>query len=167
MNLVIHPSGFAEWNGLRLRCAIGGGGISRKRREGDGITPVGVFPLRQVFFRPDRGNRPVTILPVSALTESDGWSDDPDDPHYNQQIALPTKSRHEIFWRADGVYDLIAVVGYNDRPVMPGAGSAIFLHVAKPDFSPTEGCVAFSLPDLTNILNEWEETSFLDIRSEP
>jgi L,D-peptidoglycan transpeptidase YkuD (ErfK/YbiS/YcfS/YnhG family) len=165
VNLVVHPSGFAEWNHRRIRCALGTGGIARKQNEGDGITPVGVFPLRQVFFRSDREDRPDTILSVSALTQSDGWSDDPDDPHYNQQISLPTKNHHEILWRADGVYDLMAVVGYNDRPIIPGAGSAIFLHVAKSGYSPTEGCVAFALPDLSRILNEWEETSVLDIRS--
>jgi len=167
VNLVIHPSGFAEWNHQRLRCALGAGGISKKRREGDGITPVGLFPLRQVFFRSDRIEGPETILPISALTQWDGWSDDPDDPYYNQQISLPSKDRHEVLWRGDHVYDLIAVVGYNDQPIIPGAGSAIFLHIAKPDFSPTEGCVAFSLPDLAGILNEWEETSFVDIRAEP
>ena len=166
MNLVVYPPGIAEWNNLRIRCALGTGGISKKQNEGDGITPAGIFPLRQAFFRSDRTNRPETILPISALTRSDGWSDDPEDPRYNRQISIPTKNNHETLWRADGVYDLIAVIGYNDRPVIPGAGSAIFLHVAKLGYAPTEGCVAFALSDLSRILNEWEETSVLDIRAE-
>ena len=165
MNLIITPSGFADWNGRRLHCGLGSGGISKIKCEGDGITPAGVYPLRQVFFRPDRIKRPSTVLPVSALTELDGWSDDPEDPRYNQQIGLPSKNHYEALWRTDSVYDLIATIGYNDRAVIPGAGSAIFLHVAKTGYTPTQGCITFPLLDLTQILNEWAECSQLDIRA--
>ena len=165
MNLVVNPSGFADWNDRRYRCALGFGGISTEKREGDGVTPAGKFSLRRVFYRPDRIQRPNTILPISALTKKDGWSDDPNDVHYNQQITLPYTAHHEILWRFDAVYDLIAVVGYNDHPIKPGAGSAIFLHVAKPAYADTEGCVAFSLPDLIQILGEWTDSSSIDIRT--
>jgi L,D-peptidoglycan transpeptidase YkuD (ErfK/YbiS/YcfS/YnhG family) len=166
VNLIVNPSGIANWNGQRYRCALGSGGISNQKQEGDGITPAGKFPLRQVFFRPDRIERPHTFLPVSALTEKDGWSDDLDDLHYNQKITLPYTASHELLWRTDAVYDLIAVIGYNDKPVVSGCGSAIFLHLAKPDYRDTQGCVAFALCDLSRILNEWEKTSLLDIRTE-
>lgn len=166
MNLIVYPSGFADWNGQHYQCALGAGGTADQKQEGDHVTPAGKFLLRRVFFRSDRIERPHTLLPVSALTRRDGWSDDPDDFRYNQQITLPYSGSHELLWRIDAVYDLVAVVGYNDRPVVPGCGSAIFLHIANPDYGATEGCIAFALSDFSRILNEWEETSTLDIRTE-
>jgi L,D-peptidoglycan transpeptidase YkuD (ErfK/YbiS/YcfS/YnhG family) len=50
-------------------------------------------------------------------------------------------------WREDHLYDLVAVLGYNDDPVVPGRGSAIFLHLARTDFSATHGCVALTPAD--------------------
>ncbi|NKB20332.1 MAG: L,D-transpeptidase family protein [Alphaproteobacteria bacterium] len=164
MNLVVYPSGVANWNEQNFRCALGAGGISKIKCEGDSITPAGKFSLRHVFFRADRIERPETVLPTTALTKIDGWSDDPDDPDYNRRITLPSTKRHEILWRTDAVYDLIVVIGYNDQPVVSGAGSAIFLHVAKAGYSSTEGCVAFMLSDLQKILREWTETSVVDIQ---
>ena len=129
------------------------------------MTPAGEFSLRHVYFRADRIERPDTILPVSEITDLDGWSDDPNDPGYNQKIRLPYEARHEKLWRTDALYDLVAVVGYNDQPVIAGAGSAIFLHVAKPDYAPTEGCVAFNLADLSQILSEWTNASLINIQA--
>ena len=55
-------------------------------------------------------------------------------------------------WRADGLYDVVIDLAHNRGPIRPGAGSAIFLHVARPGFRPTEGCVALRLPDLLRLL---------------
>ncbi|MBK20492.1 MAG: hypothetical protein CMM52_16805 [Rhodospirillaceae bacterium] len=156
----------AAWNHQELRCALGNGGISATKQEGDGVTPAGVFSLRRVLYRPDRIEPPKSILPVSALTAADGWCDEPGHPKYNQQISTPFGGHHENLWREDGLYDVIAIVGHNDDPIVSGAGSAIFLHVAKPDFSATEGCVAFSRTGLLKILDQWNESSLLDIRTE-
>ncbi len=79
---------------------------------------------------------------------NDGWCDDPGDRRYNTAVRLPCDARHEALWRDDGVYDVIGILGWNDTPVVRGRGSAIFLHVARPDFAPTEGCIALALPDL-------------------
>jgi len=116
------------------------------------MTPAGAFPLRQVMYRPDRLQAPETGLPVHAIAPSDGWCDDPRDPCYNQMIRLPFDAGHECLWRDDGLYDLLAVIGYNDDPIETGLGSAIFLHVARADYGPTEGCVALALPDLMALL---------------
>ena len=152
MDIVVSPDGSLRWAGAEARCALGRGGISAAKREGDGATPAGVFPLRRVMFRPDRLGSPETGLPIRAIEPSDGWCDDPRDARYNQLIRLPCGAGHERLWRDDGLYDLLAVIGYNDDPIEPGRGSAIFLHVARPNYGPTEGCVALALPDLQAVL---------------
>ena len=148
MNLIIRPDLRAEWNNHMLRCAVGRSGISANKREGDGATPVGYFLAREVFYRADRMAKPPTKLPCRPLAEADGWCDDPADPRYNRAVTLPYAASHEELMRHDGLYDLVVVLGYNDDPVIAGLGSAIFLHVATPDFAPTEGCVALALADL-------------------
>ncbi len=156
-------SGVLDWRGRRYRCALGRSGVRLDKREGDGATPAGRFFLRQCFFRPDRVLRPTTDLPIRAVTERDGWCDDPAHPTYNQWIELPHPARHECLWRADGLYDLIVVIGHNDAPVVPGAGSAIFLHVAKPDLEPTEGCVALARGDLLTVLVDCDRATLIEI----
>jgi L,D-peptidoglycan transpeptidase YkuD (ErfK/YbiS/YcfS/YnhG family) len=150
MNLVVTPSGLT-WNARTCRVALGRGGIDFKQHEGDGITPLGTFPFRRVLHRADRVT-PQTRLPRAPLTPRDGWCDAPADPAYNTQIRLPYPASHEALWRADALYDLIVVLGFNDAPVVPGKGSAIFLHVARDDYGPTEGCVALAKDDLIEIL---------------
>lgn len=136
----------------RFRCALGPAGPRADKREGDGATPVGRFLLRRVLYRPDRLAPPATGLPVGALDPADSWCDDPADPAYNRPVRLPHAARHERLWRDDHVYDVIVVIGHNDDPPVAGLGSAVFVHVARPDYGPTEGCVALALPDLLALL---------------
>ncbi len=138
----------------KVRCALGRAGINyvNAKREGDGSTPCGRFPLRRVLYRADRIQRPMTGLPVQALTPADGWSDDPADPLYNRPVTLPHPYSHEALWRDDGLYDIIVVIGHNDDPVVLGHGSAVFIHVATPDYAPTEGCVALAAADLLELI---------------
>ena len=154
MDLIVSPSGQARWGGLRVRCALGRGGITRNKREGDGTTPIGKWPMRRLLYRTDRVSRPKTRLDITEIRPEDGWCDDPADLAYNQPVKLPYAGRHERLWREDEIYDLLVVLGYNDNPVVPGLGSAIFLHVARPDYSPTEGCVALARSDLERVLAE-------------
>jgi len=135
-----------------FRTAIGRGGIRADKREGDGATPAGVLPLRRVLYRPDRGAAPRCAASVEALTPSDGWCDDPSHADYNRSVRLPFNASAEALWREDGVYDIIGILGWNDSPAHPGRGSAIFLHVARLDFAPTEGCVALAPADLRHVL---------------
>lgn len=165
MDLVVRPEGFAEWRGRRLRCAVGRGGVRRDKREGDGATPTGAYRLLRVLFRGDRGPPPLTVLPAAAIDPSDGWCDAPGDPAYNQPVRLPYNAGAETLWRHDGLYDVLAVTDHNANPVVAGLGSAIFLHVARPDFGPTEGCVAFALPDLQAILSDWRPGDRLRIEA--
>jgi L,D-peptidoglycan transpeptidase YkuD (ErfK/YbiS/YcfS/YnhG family) len=105
-----------------------------------------------VYFRADRLAAPPTGLPASPISPDLGWCDDPADSAYNRPVRLPYAARHERLWRDDEVYDLLTVIGYNDNLVEGGRGSAIFLHVARPDFAPTEGCIAMRVADLSDLL---------------
>jgi L,D-peptidoglycan transpeptidase YkuD (ErfK/YbiS/YcfS/YnhG family) len=134
------------------RVSLGRGGVRADKQEGDGATPLGLLPLRRVFYRADRGPAPHCSVAVEALAPDDGWCDDPADRRYNTRVRLPCPARHEALWRADGLYDVVGVLGWNDAPVERGRGSAIFLHVATPDYRPTEGCVALDAADLRALL---------------
>lgn len=151
-DLLVTAPDTAWWAGRRLRCAIGAGGFAADKHEGDGATPVGTWPMRRLLWRADRLPRPPTGLAVTPIGRPDGWCDDPSEPRYNMPVALPFAGSHERLWRRDRVYDLIIVLGYNDDPPQPGRGSAIFLHVARRDFRPTEGCVALRRADLLEVL---------------
>ncbi|MBF0268065.1 MAG: L,D-transpeptidase family protein [Alphaproteobacteria bacterium] len=167
MILTVSPEGtLVVPNIANFRCALGRSGVSTAKREGDGATPAGRFPLRRVFFRPDRLDPPLTRLPVLALHPDDGWCDDPGHLDYNRPVRLPFAASHEKMWREDALYDLGAVLGHNDAPPVPYLGSAIFLHVAKPDYAPTEGCVALALDDLRSLLLRAEPGDCLDIQAE-
>ena len=138
--------------GKRLACALGRSGARRIKREGDGATPLGVFPLRRVFYRPDRQAPPKTALPLATISPGDAWCDDPRHAAYNTRVRLPFDGSTEALWREDHLYDLLVVLGYNDDPIVPGAGSAIFIHVAAPGLSPTEGCIALDRKCLAHLI---------------
>lgn len=152
IDLKAGPDNRLVWNGESFPCALGAAGISRNKREGDRATPAGQFPLRRVLYRPDRLAPPWTKLPTAPISPSDAWCDDPSDPLYNQQVRQPYNASYEVLWRTDELYDLIVVLGHNDAPVVPGRGSAIFLHVAHRDYAPTQGCVALARAHLLTIL---------------
>jgi L,D-peptidoglycan transpeptidase YkuD (ErfK/YbiS/YcfS/YnhG family) len=144
--------GFLTGNGLRLRAVCGRAGVTADKREGDGATPAGAHALLRVLYRADRLRPPACAVPVEPISPADGWCDDLGDPAYNRAVRLPYPGRHEALWRPDGIYDIIGVLGWNTAPVIPGRGSAIFLHAATPDFAPTAGCLALALPDLRTVL---------------
>lgn len=142
---------------LVLACAIGRSGSIVDKREGDGASPRGVWGLREAFYRADRLVRPTTRLPLRALRPDDGWCDAAFDRNYNRHVRHPYPASAESMWRGDGLYDIVIVAGYNDRPRVQGRGSAIFVHVAGEDASglrPTEGCVALRL-DALRLLISW------------
>jgi L,D-peptidoglycan transpeptidase YkuD (ErfK/YbiS/YcfS/YnhG family) len=167
MDIRVHRQGgiyVADWSAGPRRCAIGRSGIAEKTREGDGVTPAGAWPLRNVLYRADRMPRPETALPTAPIEPDQAWCDVPGDPNYNRLVRLPYASLDERLWREDGLYDLIAVVGFNDAPVVPGRGSAIFLHLARPDYGATEGCVALSRDDLIEALAQLRSEDRLVVR---
>ncbi len=152
MEAEVGSDGFIRMGGGAWRCCVGRGGIRQYKEEGDGATPAGLLLLRRVLFRADRLPAPATPVPTEPIAPDDGWCDDVTDARYNRAVRLPYPGRHEALWRNDALYDLVGVLGWNDAPVRPGAGSAIFLHVARPDYAATEGCIAMAMRDLAAIL---------------
>ncbi|MFZ1988868.1 MAG: L,D-transpeptidase family protein [Alphaproteobacteria bacterium] len=163
---VVTADGWISWTGGRARCALGRSGVrpEAEKREGDGATPTGSFALRSVLYRTDRGESPQTILPIHTLTPDDAWCEDPADPDYNKLVPHPHPGAIDRLWRADHLYDVIVVIGHNDDPVRAGMGSAIFLHLAREDYSPTAGCVAVSRGDMDRILKAATRDSRILIR---
>jgi len=137
-----------------IPCALGSAGIVVRKREGDGGSPRGTFRLRGGAFRADRfPARPVTAVPLRPTGKRDGWCDDTRDRRYNRPIRLPSPGTSaEAMWREDGLYDLVIDLDYNRGPIRPGRGSAIFMHVARPGYRPTEGCIALKRTDLVRLL---------------
>ncbi len=150
-----------------VRCALGKNGIVADGREGDGATPAGTYLLRHVLYRADRGGRPTTALKASPIGPRDGWCDDPDSQAYNRPIRFPFPRSAEHLTRRDRLYDRIVVLGHNDNPVVPGLGSAIFMHVARADYRATLGCVALAPDDLTYVLKLAHPHSRLHIMETP
>jgi L,D-peptidoglycan transpeptidase YkuD (ErfK/YbiS/YcfS/YnhG family) len=152
MRATVTATGILTLGTETFRAALGRGGVRADKHEGDGATPPGLLPLRNLLYRPDRGTTPICAVPVEPIAPQDGWCDDPTHPAYNQRVRLPIEATAETLWRDDDVYDIIGVLGWNDAPVRPGLGSAIFLHIARPDFAPTDGCIALAPDDLRRIL---------------
>jgi len=163
MSIIVRKPGEVLCGNRVFRCALGRGGIGPKTGEGDGITPIGRYPLRSVFYRPDRLSTPKTGLPVIPLLHTDGWCDDPDHAEYNRQVRRPFSASHEKMWREDTLYDLVVVLGYNDDPVMLGKGSAIFMHIARPGYQTTEGCIALTTNDILAVLESCEPGCQIEI----
>lgn len=144
--------GWLVAGGRVLPCALGRAGVTRDKREGDGATPAGRFAPLQAFWRADRAPRPRTALRLRAIGPRDGWCDAPRDRNYNRRVALPYPASAERMMRDDGLYDLVVDLSANRRPILKGRGSAIFLHVARPGFLPTEGCIALEKRALARLL---------------
>lgn len=157
--------GSARLGARTFPCALGRAGLVAGKREGDGGTPIGRFLFRRLLYRADRVPHIETPLPARHIERADGWCDDPASPDYNRPVRLPHSARHEELWRGDHLYDLVVVIAHNDGPVVPGAGSAVFLHLAHADWSPTAGCIAFRREDLLTILAQVTTGDAIDIRA--
>lgn len=164
MDILITNSGLTLPSGEVVRCAIGRGGINLHKQEGDGVSPIGDWEMRYILYRPDKMTAPLSGLPIFPISKDDGWCDASADPNYNKAIKLPYDASHEIMWRDDNLYDVVVVLGHNDSPPAAGKGSAIFFHVAKADYGPTEGCIALPIETLLDILKDCKIGDKLSIR---
>lgn len=167
MSDLVVEKGMLRAGAQAWRCAVGRAGVvpAANKREGDGATPQGRFPLREGFFRADRVTA-LAALPFRPIAEDMWWDDDPASLAYNTLRFQAPPSHPERLWRADGVYDWIVPLGWNDDPPMPGKGSAIFLHAARPDFAPTAGCVAIAAADWPRLLPYLAPRTHIDILSD-
>ncbi len=153
------PTGTLTYGEMEFHCALGKSGVLPDKCEGDHGTPIGRFPLRRLLYRSDKVSPPACRLVKQEITVSDGWCDDPENPFYNQPVKLPFEGRHEKMWREDNLYDLVLVLGHNDSPPVPGAGSCIFMHIAQDDYGPTEGCIALKKQDMALLLSDLDPDS--------
>ena len=147
-----YRDGRLYWSRGSATAAVGRAGVKVDKHEGDGATPAGTYPLLSILYRQDRMVAPLSRLSVKPLAPTDGWVDDPRDANYNRPVSLPYPASAERMWREDELYDALVVIGYNMEPVVPGAGSAIFVHIATRDFAPTAGCVAVKRDVLLGLL---------------
>jgi L,D-peptidoglycan transpeptidase YkuD (ErfK/YbiS/YcfS/YnhG family) len=162
--------GRLHFDGLEFVCTLGRSGIVAAKREGDGGTPIGTFPLRELRYRPDRLAAPRSALTEIPAAPDDGWCDAPNDPAYNRFVKRPYAANTETLWREDHLYDIAVMLGYNDAPVVPEAGSAIFFHLAKDTadiLQPTEGCVALRLENMREVLRRVTPQTQMTIRLTP
>ena len=151
----VWPDGTMDIGGRLVAVSLGPAGVrpAADKREGDPATPAGEWPIRRLHYRPDKAAAPSTALPIEAIGPADGWCDAPNDPAYNRPVVLPYPASAERMWRDDDLYDLVIVLGHNDDPVIPGMGSAIFVHLRRQDGGPTQGCVALSRADMLEWLS--------------
>jgi L,D-peptidoglycan transpeptidase YkuD (ErfK/YbiS/YcfS/YnhG family) len=150
--IIVKKSGYLKYKNFKFRCALGKNGIKKKIKEGDNITPIGIFKITKIYYRYDKVKKIKTPIKKIKIKKNMGWCDDPKSNFYNQQIKLPNKFKYEKLYRNDRIYDLLAVLNYNTNPVIKNKGSAIFIHVAKNNYKPTAGCVALKKGDLIKLL---------------
>ncbi len=156
--------GWLSVGSLTLPVALGRGGIRANKREGDGGTPRGRFRLLRLWWRADRHPRPATRLPARRITGDIAWCEDPGDRRYNRPFRRAAAAPGDRLWRDDRLYDFIIEIDHNSRPRVAGRGSAVFIHVARPGFRPTAGCVAMTLPRLRWLLGRVGPQTHIDIR---
>ena len=161
--IIVKKTGYLKYKNFRFKCALGKNGIKKKIKEGDKITPKGIFKITRVYCRQDKIKKISSSIDITKIKKNMGWCDDPRSDAYNQLINLPNKYNYEKLYRKDNIYDLIIVLNYNMNPTIKNKGSAIFIHIAKKNYSPTNGCVALSKIDLLEILNKIKSNTKIKI----
>src|SRR5713101_914287 len=157
--------GWLTADGQAVPVALGRGGIRANKREGDGGTPKGTFYPLQLWWRADRHARPQTFLPARPIRPGDAWCEDPQDRHYNQPMRLGQDQAGDRLTREDHLYDFIVEIDHNSAPRIAGRGSAVFLHLARTNFSPTAGCVSMTKSSMLRLLRRMSRQTKIIIGS--
>ena len=145
---------FLYYNEYKIKCSIGKRGITVKKIEGDNKTPAGRFRFKSIFYRKDRVPKIKTSLQKIVITKKMGWCDDVNSNFYNKLIKFPFNKSAEKFWIKDNIYDVIIILNYNMNPILKNKGSAVFLHVARKNYTPTKGCIAISKKDMYFLISK-------------
>jgi len=162
--IIVKKSGYLKYKNIKFRCALGKGGVKKKEKEGDNITPKGTFKILNIYYRADRIKKLKLFIKKIKIKKNMGWCDDPKSQYYNKQIRLPSRFSHEKLYRHDNLYDLIAVINYNIKPIIKNKGSAIFLHIAKKNYEPTKGCIAIKKRDFLLLINNLKKKNRIKIQ---
>ena len=161
--IIVKKSGYLQYKNLKFRCALGKAGIKKKEKEGDNVTPKGIFKITSMYYRPDKIKNIITAVKKIKIKKNIGWCDDPNSHFYNQQISLPKKFGHEKLYRNDSLYDLILVLNYNVNPIIKNKGSAIFIHIAKKNYKKTKGCIALKKKHLIELISKIKKNTKIKI----
>ena len=151
MHILINKK-YLTFKDYKVKCALGKRGIGNKKKEGDLITPKGVFKIKYVLYRKDRVKKIKTKLKKIIIKKNMGWCNDIESNQYNKLIRLPSSYSHEKLYKKENIYDIILVLNYNMNPIIKNKGSAIFIHVSKTNYKGTEGCVALKKIHLIKVL---------------
>ena len=152
--IIVKKSGYLKYKNLKFRCALGKAGIKKKEKEGDNITPKGIFKITRIYYIADKVKNITTSIKKVKIKKNIGWCDDPNSNFYNKQIKLPSSYSHEKLYRKDNLYDLVLVLNYNTNPIIKNKGSAIFLHIAKDSYKRTKGCIALKKKHLILLISK-------------
>jgi len=161
--IIVKRSENLLFKNLKFKCSLGKNGVTKNKIEGDKCTPSGTYRLKQVFYRADRIKKFLTNIKKIKIKKNMGWCDDSSSKRYNQLIRVPNKFSHEKLYRKDGIYDIIVVLNYNMNPVIKKKGSAIFMHIAKKNYSKTLGCIGLRKNDLLEILSKVKKNNKVKI----
>jgi len=162
--IIVKKSGYLQYKNLKFRCALGKAGIKKKEKEGDNVTPKGIFKITNMYYRPDKIKNIITTIKKIKIKKNIGWCDDANSHFYNQQISLPTKFNHEKLYRNDNLYDLVLVLNYNTNPIIKNKGSAIFIHIAKKNYKKTKGCIALKKKHLIELISKIKKNTKIKIK---
>ena len=154
---------FISYNNYKAKCAIGKRGINIKKKEGDLITPKGSFKIKEIFYREDRVKNLKSRLKKTAIKDDMGWCNDPSSNKYNKLIRFPFKYSAEKLYKRENIYDIILVLNFNMNPIKKNKGSAIFIHVAKKSFQPTQGCIALNKSELIKLVKSIKKNTVVKI----
>jgi len=161
--IIVKKSGYLKYKNLKFRCALGEAGIKKKKKEGDNVTPKGIFKIIKMYYRSDKIKNITTDIKKIKIKKNMGWCDDPSSDLYNQQIKLPNIFSHEKLYRNDNLYDLILVLNYNINPTAKHKGSAIFIHIAKNSYKKTKGCIALKKKNLIELISKIKKNTKIKV----
>jgi hypothetical protein len=161
--IIVKKTGYLIFKDLKFRCSVGKAGIKNKIKEGDNITPKGIFKLLKLYYRADKIRKIETQLKKIKIKKNMGWCDDSKSRLYNKVVKTPNKFSYEALYRNDDIYDLVIVLSYNAEPTIKDKGSAIFVHIAKNKYLPTEGCIALKKEHLIKILKQINSSTLIKI----
>ena len=161
--IIVKKTGYLQYKNLKFRCAVGKAGIKKKEKEGDNITPKGIFKITNIYYRFDKIKNITTLIRKIKIKKNMGWCDDPNSIRSNKQIKLPSKFSHEKLYRKDNLYDLFLVLNYNTNPVIKNKGSAIFLHITKNSYKKTKGCIALKKKHLIELVSKIKKNTKIKI----
>lgn len=160
--IIVYERGELHLKNKIYKCALGRNGIKKRKIEGDGSTPEGIYSLGPLYYRSDRIKKIKSSFNAIPIKKDMFWSDCSKSEYYNKLIRFRDISCENLY-KYNHTYDIVLVINYNTDPVIKGKGSAIFLHLAKKDFPATSGCIALKKNCLFEVLEKINTTDKIKI----